>query len=149
MKLHNYMEFKQFLEATEEQKNIKTMLAKIPKKHRNLVRGFKYEFIKGNTLDGDDENIGLCDKCKKKLTIAGPWHYGREFTTLHEVGHLVWEMLPPEKKAEWKKVLKGTKGKHQRQNAEELFCMAYANTYAKHKDVIHDHPEWDQFIKKL
>jgi len=142
------MEFRQFLES-EETKNIKVMLAKIPKAHQKLVRGFKYVFQKGNTLNGDNENIGVCDNCKKQLTIAAPWNYGREFTTLHEIGHMVWETLPPEKKEEWKKVLKGTKGEHQRQNAEELFCMGYANTYAKHKDKIHDHPEWDKFIKSL
>ena len=32
---------------------------------------------------------------------------------------------------------------------EELFEMAYANTYAKNKIEIHSHKEWDNFIKNL
>lgn len=142
------MEFKAFLES-EEKKNIESMLKKIPKPHRCLIKGFKYKFQSGNTMKGDDENIGSCDCHKKEIVVAAPWNYGREFTILHEVGHMVWETLKPKQQKAWEKVVKGTKGKHQHQKIEELFCMAYANTYANHKDKIHDHPEWEQFIKSL
>jgi hypothetical protein len=48
----------------------------------------------------------------------------------------------------WKKIVAGTKNK-MNQDAEELFCMAYANHFAKNKIVIHTHPEWESFIQKF
>jgi len=86
---------------------------------------------------------------RRTVTIAAPWNYGREFTFLHELAHKVWENLVDEKmRNEWVALVKRTKHKMQ-QNAEELFCMAYANHYAKNKIEIHNHPEWEKFIKKL
>jgi hypothetical protein len=68
---------------------------------------------------------------------------------LHEIAHRVWEhILTPEMKKEWEGIVKQT-DKKQNQGAEELFCMAYANQYCKNKVVIHDHPEWEKFIKGL
>jgi hypothetical protein len=68
---------------------------------------------------------------------------------LHEIGHFVWQDLVSEdQKKQWSKIVKGTKNK-QDQGDEELFCMAYANTYAKNSIVIHDHPEWEKFIKSI
>jgi hypothetical protein len=49
---------------------------------------------------------------------------------------------------EWKQIVARTKNK-QKQGPEELFCHAYANYYVKNKIVIHDHPEWRQFIANI
>jgi hypothetical protein len=141
------MEFRQFLES-EEQKNIKTTLNKLPKAHKALVKGYKYSFQGGNTMKGDDEHIGEVDPNTKKIVVAAPWNYGREFTILHEIGHMVYETLTPKQKKQWAKITKNTE-KKQKQTPEELFCMAYANTYAKHKIEIHNHEEWGKFIRAL
>ena len=141
------MQFKQFLES-EEKKNIKTTLSKLPKAHKALVKGYKYAFQGGNTMKGDDEHIGEVDPNTKKIVVAAPWNYGREFTILHEIGHMVYETLTPKQKKMWAKIVKNTKDK-QKQIPEELFCMAYANTYAKHQVEIHNHEEWGKFIKSL
>tara|TARA_Y100000034_G_C6887851_1_gene407873 strand:- start:599 stop:1030 length:432 start_codon:yes stop_codon:yes gene_type:complete len=142
------MNFRNFLERSEEKMNVEKTLTNIPKAHRALVKDYKFKYTSNNTMKGDSEHIGEVDPDKKKITVAAPWNYGREFTTLHEIGHMVWATLPPAKQKSWNKICKGTKGK-QDQNHEELFCMAYANTYAKHKIEIHNHPEWDKFIKSL
>lgn len=138
--------FKIFLES-EVEKNVKNMISKLPKGHQKLLKGYKFRYTPGNTLKGDDQHIGYIHK--DKIVVAAPWNYGREFTTLHEIGHLVYEYkMTPELKKEWAKIVKNTKNK-QNQNAEELFCMAYACHYAKHKIAIHDHPEWHDFISKI
>jgi hypothetical protein len=65
------------------------------------------------------------------------------------VGHAVWKYLVNQKKRkEWNEIVKQTKDK-QKQNDEELFCMAYANYYAKHKIEIHNHDNWNKFIKNI
>lgn len=154
------MNFSQFLlEAEEEERNIKAMLGKLPKKHAALMKGFKFKYVPGNTLNGDDEHIGLIKG--KTVTVAGPWNYSREFTTLHEIAHMVWEKLMDDcKKKEWSKLVSSTKNKHVsalkknniksdplKQNDEELFCMSYAAAYSKHPSVIWHHTAWIDFIK--
>jgi hypothetical protein len=147
------MRFKSFIEqhltSGEEVNDIKTLLNKLPKLHGQLVKGFTWKFQPGNTLHGDDEHIGYMDDKSKEIAVAAPWNYGREFTILHEIAHRVWEdIVPDDMKHEWGEIVKNTKEK-QPQSEEELFCMAYANHYAKNKISIHDHPEWDDFIKRL
>lgn len=143
------MRFRDFLEASEEESNVKEMLAKLPDSHRALVKGYKWRFTAGNTLDKDDQHIGLLNHKQKSITVAGPWNYGREFTALHEIGHRVWEkFMTPDLKKEWSKVVKNTKHKV-KQNDEELFCHAYANHFARNKIEVHSHPEWDSFMKKI
>jgi hypothetical protein len=135
------------MEAGDLQKAMK----KIPSGHRKLLRGYKFHTQGGNTLAGDGEHIGSNDLNKKKIIIAAPWNYGREFALLHEIGHLVWaNFVAPhkDKVRQWQKIAKTTK-KKLRQNTEELFCHAYANTYAKNKITVHDHPEWEDFVKNL
>jgi hypothetical protein len=141
------MNFKRFLlETEEEEKNVKAMLKKLPPKHASLLHGFHFHYVPGNTLGGDSEHIGVIDQ--DKITVAAPWNYGREFTTLHEIAHMVWEkLLTPQIKKAWSKVVPKNP-KRQKQNDEELFCMAYANHFAKHKIEVHNHPAWDAFIKK-
>jgi hypothetical protein len=136
-------------EMGEEKNDIARTLSKIPPQHRELVKGFNWKFHAGNTLNGDDQHIGYMDDREKEIAIAGPWNYGREFTILHEIAHRVWEqLLPPQIKQQWLQIVTKTKDK-QNQEPEELFCMAYANHFAKNKIVIHDHPEWHMFIKSL
>ena len=142
------MNFIEFL-AESENKELGETLEKLPKKHYALVKGFKFEFQSGNTLKGDKNSVGFIDEAKKKIIIASPWNYGREYTVLHEIGHLIWKYLVDEdKRKEWKTIVSKTKHK-QDQNAEELFCMAYSDAYAKNKIEIHHHPEWEKFIRKL
>lgn len=132
---------------TEEQKNLDATLQKIPKKHAKLLDGFKVDFTPNNTVKGDNDHIAWI--YKDRISVAAPWNYGREFTFLHEIAHLIWEKLITEnQKKEWSKIVK--KNKHRlKQNDEELFCMAYANTYAKHKIKAHSNPYWEKFIKGL
>lgn len=142
--------FKKFFEQTKEQEaNIQATLKKLPTSHRALVGEYKIKWHGDNTLQGDDGHIGIVNPNNKTITIAAPWNYGREFTFLHEIGHKVFErFMTKEMFAEWKKIIAKTKDK-MKQNAEELFCMAYANHFAKNKIVIHNHPEWDDYIKKF
>lgn len=144
------MNFKAFLLETEEKNiDVKAMLKKLPLKHQSLLKGYKFKYLPSNTLKKSDDHVGVVDEDKKIITIAAPWNYGRQFTTLHEIGHLVWQYGMKEKeKNNWKKIAKKTKRK-QRLGVEELFCMAYANHYADHKDVIHTHDTWDEFIKGI
>jgi len=142
--------FRRFFEQTKEQEaNITATLNKLPPSHRKLVSEYKIKWHNDNTLQGDDGHIGIVNPNTKTITIAAPWNYGREFTFLHEIAHKVFERFMTKSMfAEWKKIVAGTKDK-MHQNAEELWCMAYANHFAKNKIVIHDHPEWDNFIKKF
>jgi hypothetical protein len=141
------MSFKLFLESDE--KDLKGTLKKLPKLHAALVKKYNFKFEKGNTLNKSGEHVGEIDEKKNKITVAAPWRYGREFTVLHEIAHAVYKYLVDKNlRKEWAKIVKGTKDK-QDQNDEELFAMAYANTYAHHKIEIHNHPEWESFIKKL
>jgi hypothetical protein len=139
------MNFKRFIES-KEQNQVEKTLDKLPKVHRELVKNYKIKFTPKITLKNDPKHIGSIDD--KEIIIAAPWNYGREFTTLHEIGHLIWgELLDKDIKTKWKKIVKKTKNK-QNQNSEELFCMAYANYYSKNKITIHDHEEWNKFIKE-
>lgn len=147
----NVMYFKQFLAESEAEyrEDIKKTLANIPKRHAALVAGYKFKFQNSNTLNQDKEHVGLIDAAKKQIVIASPWNYGRQYTLLHEIGHMVYDkFLDDANKETWKKIVKRTKDK-QNQSAEELFCMAYANTYAKNQIVIHTHPEWERFVKTI
>lgn len=145
------MRFSEFMqdEMGEEKNDIARTLSKIPPEHRELVKGYRWKFHSGNTLNGDDKHIGYMDDRAKEIAIAGPWNYGREFTILHEIAHRIWErILSPQHKQMWAQIVSQTREK-QEQNPEELFCMAYANHFAKNKIVIHDHPEWHRFIKSI
>lgn len=141
------MRFSLFVEQGENE-DLTATLRKLPQSHRDLVKGFRFKMISGNTLKGDGDHIGYMDKGPKEIVVAAPWNYGREFAILHEIGHLVWDRLPNELKKHWTHIISKTKNK-QDQEASELFCMAYSNFFAKNKIVIHDHPEWNDFIRKL
>ena len=153
------MNFKLFLES-EEQKNVDQLLASLPKGHRDLLDGFEFNYTSGNTLDGDNEHIGYIHNTK--IVVAAPWNYGREFTTLHEIAHLIWEhLVTDDLKNEWRELVKKTKQKQidkfprksqknaLRQEAEEIFCMGYAAYYCSHAPAIWINEDWNKFIKKL
>lgn len=148
------MDFRYYINEAEKKMaagDLQHTLSKIPKDHRNILKGYKYAVEDGNTLKGDDGHIGLNDLDKQHIKVAAPWNYGREFALLHEIGHSVWAKYIANckhRQEEWKKIAKRTKGKVN-QNAEELFCHAYANTYSKNKIEVHNHPEWEKFIKSL
>jgi len=147
------LEFKQFLfEQTKEQEdNIKKTLSKLPKKHSDLIKTYKIKWQCDNVLIGDDGHVGIVNPMAKTITISAPYKYPREFTFLHELAHLVWEAFVapfPKLVEKWEGIVKNTKNK-MNQNAEELFCHAYANTYSSNKIVIHNHPEWEKFVKGL
>jgi hypothetical protein len=148
------MEFRQYLnEGSEGEKDVKKTLGRIPAKHRALVKDYKFVFQPTNCLRGDNKHIGLIDEKNKTITIAAPWNYGREYTLLHEVGHAVWKyVLDDDKRAEWKKLLGPVKKRNKRdldQNDEEIFCMAYAQAYAKNGLEKYDHDELVDFVRGL
>lgn len=143
--------FKQFLENEDEDAH--KSLGKLPKAHQKLAHGFKLTFEPSHTLKGDDGHIGeiILDPKHKQIRVCSPWNYGRSFAFLHEIGHLVWANYvkgkPLEK--EWNKLCEKVKDKKKDEPPEELFCHCYANNYVKFPLVIHDHPEWNKFIKNL
>jgi len=148
------MRFRDYHQMTEaysrkESGDLSSTLRKLPKAHRQLLRGYKFDFQGGNTLKGEKDNVGSNDFDKKHIIIAAPWNYGREFAILHEIGHLVWQhLMCDHDKQRWGQIVKNTKDKL-RQCAEELFCHAYANTHAKNKIEVHNHKSWEKFVKNL
>lgn len=150
--------FKLFIE-NEEDDNVKEIIAKLPKSHQKLLRGFKVKFTPGNTLKNDKEHVGYIHN--DKIVVAAPWSMSRSFVFLHEVSHQLFEHLfTKELKKKWSDLVKSTKSDHMKsvnkearsaldQNDEEIFAMAYANYYCKHKLKTYDHPEWMEFIKNL
>ena len=153
------MNFKIFLE-NEEQKNVLKLLHSLPKKHRTLLKGYKFKYTPNNTLAGDNNHIGYIHR--DKIVVAAPWNYSRSFTTLHEIAHLVWEKLMDEKlKSKWSDLVKKTlpkqkeKFKHPAQKdaldqgVEEIFCMAYAASFSTHSPTIWYNDEWVKFMHEL
>lgn len=127
---------------SEEDKNIKKTLARLPKRHSDLVSGYKFNFQIGNTLQGDDKHVGYMDDKKKTIAVAAPWNFGREFTFLHEIAHQVWsKVLDAKLQKEWRKI--------EPKDSEEAFCMAYANYYTEMPVEKFDKPRWKAFIKGL
>jgi len=141
--------FIKFLESkSEERKNLDKTLAKLPKNHQELLASFDITFTCKNTLDNDRDHIGSI--FKYDIKISAPWNYGREFTTLHEVAHLVYEKLvTKDDKKVWKKLCKKYYKSKPKMNCEELFCMVYANVYSKHKVETYNIEKLMNFIKNL
>lgn len=145
------MKFRAYLESSEERKDIRATLARLPAAHRKLFSGYTFKFQKGNTLADDPESVGQIHGTE--ITLASPWRYGREFVCLHECAHLVWqELVPPAKKKEWAALvakLRPKKGSALDQDATELFCHAYGAYYSKHPPATYRRREWMDFIKSL
>lgn len=143
---------KGFKEYVNEDDDVAKTIAKIPPHHQILVKGYRFEFEPGNTLKGDKGHVGLImNKPERVIRIAAPWNYGREFTLLHEIAHLVHELYikgtPLEK--EWAAICKATPDRKKDESPEELFCHGYACHFAKNKIAVHDHPEWHGFMDKI
>jgi hypothetical protein len=156
------MQFKLFLENTEfYTSDVKSTLGKIPKSHADLIKGYKIKFEPENTLKNDSGHIGFIDEENKTIRIAAPWNYSRSFTFLHEIAHAVWKYkLSSKQKKDWKELIKSTKKQQKNeldkesksslsQNSEELFCMAYATKYSKHKIKSYLNKNWMDFIEKI
>lgn len=149
--------FKSFLESKEEEKNVKNMISMLPNSHQKLLHGYKFKYTPKNTLKGDEDHIGYI--FKDRIVVAAPWNYGRLFTTLHEIAHLVWEYkMTKELKKEWGNLVKKNKEDQKSklpkksrdaldQNDEEIFAMVYATAYSKHPVVTYYNKEWIEFIK--
>lgn len=145
------MRFRKYL-SDEEKRDVRKTLEKIPKGHAELVRGYEISFQPHNTLKGDKGHVGFIDEEKKKIVVSSPWNYGREYTLLHEIGHAVWRyILDDDDRQEWKKILKSVKSEKKGldQDDEEIFCMCYAQRYAKNKLCRYDHPRLDKFIANI
>lgn len=146
------MRFKKYVQE-EERNDIKKTLEKIPKRHADLVKDYEISFESNNSLKGDKKHIGFIDEENKKIVISAPWNYGREYTLLHEVGHAVWKYLVDnDKKKSWKALLASERKKNPKdlsQEDEEIFCMCYAQHYAKNKLCKYDHKNLDDFISEI
>jgi hypothetical protein len=155
--------FKEFFQQQdnmiEEKGDIKKTLSKIPASHAALVKGFKWKFHGGNTLNGDNQHVGYMDNHSKEIAVAAPWNYSREFAVLHEIAHVVYERMPNQLKHQWSELIHKTLHKQAEENPkvksslkqspEEIFCHSYANFYSKHKVETYNNPEWMAFIKNL
>lgn len=156
------LSFKKFFEQSEEDKDILNTLNKLPRSHAALVKGYRFKFQDGNTLQGDKENIGYVDPKRKEIVVAAPWNYGREFTVLHEIGHQIYDRLPRELRKKWEMIVQQTKDRQKQlagykgqstdaidQAPDELFCMAYAQYYSGSGLLKYDNNIWSQFIEDL
>ena len=149
------LNFKNFIlsEASSIDASIDTKktIKKLPKEHQLLLKGYKISFESGCSLKNDKNHIGYNDLNKRKIVVSGPWHYGREFTLLHEIGHLIWFHYMKNDKAKqatWKALVKATPNKVDQQ-AEEVFCHTYANLYSKHKMISHNQKKNKKFVKSI
>ena len=140
------MEFRDFLLESDDADIVGTV-KKLPKRYQKLLAGYKFNFQDGHTLHKDNQHVGVIDEKKKSITIAAPWFHSKEFTLLHEIGHLVWKYLvDKDLRQEWSEIAKDSKIK---ENDEELFCHSFANHFCKHKNLSFYNKEWDKFINRL
>lgn len=146
------MNFKEFyLEQSETDKDIEKTLRKIPKNHRNLIKGYKFKWEIGNALKNHNGHVGIINPNTKSITIAAPWRYSRQHTFIHELAHKVWEAYVAKDAKllnKWKTIVKNTKNKPN-QNAEELFAHSYAQAYCDNPIEKFAFPKWISFIKEL
>jgi hypothetical protein len=131
VKFNIWLDRKLFLEQTKEQEeNIKKTLAKLPKTHQKLMDGFKIVWQCDNVLKGDKGHVGLVDTEKKTITLAAPFRWSSEHVLLHEIAHLIWNILvSKELKAKWAALMKKIKRPLDEKNDEELFCHAFASHF--------------------
>ncbi len=147
------LDFKLFLEKKSEfEKDVENTLKTIPKKHAKLVKDYDFKAHGDNVLSGDPNNVGEIDEKKKHIKVSSPWNYSRCFVALHEIAHAVYKyIMTKELIKEWNLLvdkIKKTKNELEKDN-EEVFCMMYAQVYCKNKMEKYNHPELENFIKKL
>lgn len=128
--------------------DVKDTIESLPKCFQKLVKGFKVKFLSTDTLPKNKENIGYIQG--DKIVVCNPYYYSRQFTFLHEIGHMVYTYYIHKTKfeQEWKDILSKVKNKIN-QNAEEQFCHFFASFYCRYPLVKHSHPEYEKFFKKL
>lgn len=137
--------FKQFLTESEEKDNIENLLKKLPKKLRNSIKKYKFDYQSGMTINGDKEHVGKIDSSKKTITISAPFFFSREFTTLHEIAHFFWEkFLTKQQKEEWGKLIKQND-----LNKEEIFCHSFSNFFSKYPLLKYNNDKTIKFIEKV
>lgn len=142
---------KGFKKYITEDEAVEKTLAKLPAAHQKLAADYKFQFEGGNTLDGHEKHVGMVTTGKKVIRVAAPWNYGREFTVLHEIAHLVYDKFVrgTDLEKKWKAVADSVKANKKGEPPEELFCHAYASAYCKNPVVQWHHPKWVEFIKDL
>jgi len=141
------MNFKDFFienNKKEEKKSLVKTLKKIPKKHRDMLIDYDFKYQNGLTLKNDKENVGMM--FNKNIVVCSPWLFSKEFTTLHEIGHVVWSKLSQEKKQAWVKL----NNKNKITNiVEEDFCMYYASYYSDYSLNKYNKEDLLKFIKSI
>lgn len=141
-----------FRDFIHQEQDVDKILDKLPLQFKKLTDGYEIRFEIGNTLFGDKSHIGMIvNKPKKLIKISAPLFYSREFTLLHEIGHLVYEsyIRNTDLEKEWHKLSLSTKPRKMDESSEELFCHSFASYFAKYAVPIHDHPEWRKFMDKV
>ncbi len=134
--------FKEFLiESTKEE--IEKSIKKLPKKYQKLARNYSIEIQPTETLKGTKEYVGSVSADDKKIQLASPYFYPREFVLFHEIGHLAYSLLGKELKKEWEELVK-TKG-----DKQETFCHFFANYYSENKLKKFCDKKIDEFMKKI
>lgn len=138
-----------FEDYIREDKAVKETVSRLPERHRALLKGYDIRFEPGNTLKSDPGHVGrvYIGGKDKTITISSPWNYGREFTLLHEIAHFIYNELVIKTKIEdaWRKIYKAEPGP-KKEGAEEAFCHAYANFFAKTKVSKFDLKPWMKFM---
>lgn len=147
--------FRKFYENKADEEAEKS-LDKLPKSHRDLIKGYKFKFENGVNLKGYPDSIGIIhlgNIDKKLIRVAAPWRHSREFALLHEVGHRVYEkLMSKDLREKWKKLLNSVKlhkDAAKEKNEEELFCHFYSQHYSYVKVVRYQNDVLDKFIKDL
>ena len=142
------MTFKEFLVENENMKDAQKTLSKLPKSYQALIKNYKFEFQPNMTLNGDKRHIGIIDEKNKKITLAAPNFFGRDFVLCHELAHCIWKTLLPEMKEKWHKIAKPYL-KELKDTSEEIFCHSFANYWCHNPLVKYDIPVLKNFIKNL
>lgn len=121
-----------FLEQTKEQEeNVKKTIAKLPKTHQKLVDGYKFVWQCDNHLKGDKGHVGLLDTAKKTITIAASFRWSQEWVLLHEIAHLVYNiLLSEEMRGKWAELMKKVKRPLGEKDDEEVFSHSFSNHFA-------------------
>ena len=143
------MDFKSFIIESENMKDTRSTLSKLPSKHAALIKGYKFTFQPDSGLKNDEKHIGMIDDKKKTVTIAAPYIHSREFVVLHELAHLVWnQLLSKETQNKWHKLSKPYL-KKLKDTSEEIFCHFYANYHCANPVEKFDDNKLKNFIANL
>ncbi len=135
-----------------EDKAVRETINKFPERYRSFLDDYDIRFEPGNTLRDDPGHVGrvFIGGNNNTITIASPWNYGREFTLLHEIAHLIYDRFVKntEWERKWKKVYKLEPGP-KREGAEESFCHALAQYYVTTKVSKFDLKPWKKFMDEF